>query len=240
MGRKKLGDDIFIDLERKIVSGKYKLGEKLPPERDLAEEYATSRLPVRNAIQHLADRGSIKTTPGSGSVIVSQGNTVLDSVSGEDKFKVNNKELLLETISVRCIIEAEAARLAAERRTEEDIRNIQSTLFDSINEIRKLKLKEHNAFFSSDLDFHKAIIKASREPLLIECFESIGLLISYHQFWSLKYTTPRDEVVSYHTSIYESILDQNGAKAYESMKEHLMRVKLLIEKEGDMAFDEQD
>ncbi len=232
MARARLSDDIFNDLKNKIILGTYKINSKLPPERQLAEHYSTSRIPVRDAIRRLTEQGFIKTTPGSGSVVISQGSPSFDS--GEDSsieegpVEIGDTRVLLESIRLRCLIESEAARLAAVNRTTEDIKKIQSALFESINEIRKLKLKESNSFFEADRMFHRAILEASKSQFLLDAIDSMPLLMLCHQFWSLKYTTPRDEVVSFHTQIYESILDENETKAYEAMKRHLSRVESLI------------
>lgn len=232
MARVRLSDDIFQDLKNKIITGVYRVNEKLPPERQLAEQYATSRIPVRQAIHLLTEYGFIKTMPGSGSIVISQGNHLFDTdaQSGvtEAPVEIGDTRVLLETIRLRCLLESEGARLAATHRTTEDIKKIQSALFQSINEIRKLKLKESNSFFEADRMFHRAILEASKSPLLVNAMDAMPLLMLSHQFWSLKYTTPRDEVVSFHTQIYESILDENETKAYEAMQRHLSRVEHLI------------
>ena len=64
-------------------------------------------------------------------------------------------------------------------------------------------------------------------------------IMSLHQYWSLKMTTPMDEVVTYHCSIFENILIHNEAGAREAMMAHLSRVEELLarkvpeEKEGE-------
>ncbi|MCI8949571.1 MAG: FadR family transcriptional regulator [Lachnospiraceae bacterium] len=243
MARSRLSDDIFRDLKNKIIAGNYKVNEKLPPERQLAEQYATSRIPVRGAIRLLAEQGFVKSMAGSGTVVISQGNALFEeegeSVIHHAPIEIGDTRVLLETIRLRCLIESEAARLAAVNRTTEDIKKIQSALFDSINEIRKLKLKENNAFFDADHAFHQAILKASKSKFLMDTMNTMPLLVRSHQFWSLKYTTPRDEVVSFHTQIYESILDENESKAYEAMRMHLSRVESLITMRNGKGVDER-
>ncbi|ERF60605.1 FCD domain protein [Treponema socranskii subsp. socranskii VPI DR56BR1116 = ATCC 35536] len=228
MTRRRLSDDIYHDLEQKIMTGEYHIGDKFPAERKLAEFYNTSRIPVREAIKLLAIRGFIKTTRGSGTVIISQGDGSFDMDGIERERKLDSERLLLESIRMRIVIESEAAREAALNRTSDDIKEIQNALFDSINEIRKLKLKKANSFFESDLRFHRSIVNASYNDFLKQCYETLSYSISAHQFWSLKYTTPRDEVVTYHTQIYESVLDGNEGKAYAAMKNHLKRVEMLL------------
>jgi GntR family transcriptional repressor for pyruvate dehydrogenase complex len=244
MARIRLSDDIFNDLKNKIITGVYKVNEKLPPERQLAQHYATSRIPVRHAIHLLTEHGFIKTMPGSGSIVISQGNRLFEtdgeSSVSEAPVEMGDTRVLLETIRLRCLIESEGARLAAINRTTEDIKKIQSTLFESINEIRKLKLKESNSFFEADRKFHRAILEASKSQFLLDAMDAMPLLMLSHQFWSLKYTTPRDEVVSFHTQIYESILDENEAKAYEAMKRHLSRVEDLIAMRNENPKEEEN
>ncbi len=242
MSRSRLSDDIFLDLKNKIIAGNYKVNEKLPPERQLAEQYATSRIPVRGAIRQLAEQGFVKSMAGSGTIVISQGNALFEedgeSVVHHAPVEIGDSRVLLETIRLRCLIESEASRLAAINRTTEDIKKIQSALFDSINEIRKLKLKESNSFFDADRAFHRAILEASKSKLLLDVIDAMPLLVLSHQFWSLKYTTPRDEVVSFHTQIYESILDENETKAYEAMKMHLSRVEALITMRSEKSSEE--
>ena len=235
MARKRLSDEICRDLEKKILVGEYKVNKKLPPERDLAEIYMTSRVPIREAIKQLTDKGYIKTTPGSGSVVISQGNFIFESHMGYSVPPVimDDIHVLRETLDLRRHMEAEAARLAAVNRTTEDIKQIQTALFDSINEIRKLKLQEPNTFFDADLNFHRSIFKASKSRFLMDCYENIPHIVRIHQYMSLKNTTTRDEVVSYHTSIYESILAENEGKAYEAMHKHLSRVEALATLESE-------
>lgn len=242
MSRSRLSDDIFLDLKNKIIAGNYKVNEKLPPERQLAEQYATSRIPVRGAIRQLAEQGFVKSMAGSGTIVISQGNALFEedgeSVVHHAPVEIGDSRVLLETIRLRCLIESEASRLAAINRTTEDIKKNQSALFDSINEIRKLKLKENNSFFDADRAFHRAILEASKSKLLLDVIDAMPLLVLSHQFWSLKYTTPRDEVVSFHTQIYESILDENETKAYEAMKMHLSRVEALITMRSEKSSEE--
>lgn len=239
MARKKLSNIILEDLKKRILVGEYHVNEKLPTERELAQQYDTSRIPVREALQQLSEMGIVQTTPGSGTIVISPGNAIYNQQ--EQTPYMEDDTILRETIHLRRLIESEAARQAAHNRCAEDIKEIQSALFNSINEIRKLKAKESNSFFQADVDFHKAITRASHNPFLMECLDSIPYLMANHQFWSLKYTTPRDEVVSYHTQIYESILDENGEKAYTAMSNHLSRVEnLLIRKSKKRGHSEDE
>lgn len=199
MARQKLSEVILEDLKKKILTGEYRTNQKLPTERELAEYYDTSRIPVREALRQLADAGIVRTSAGSGTVVISSGSTLSDTSYGTPFME--NVTVLKETIILRRLIESQAAREAALNRSADDIKELQNALFDSINQIRKLKAKENNSFFEADAWFHKAIAKASHNRFLVECLDAIPYITANHQFLSLKYTTPRDEVVSYHTDI---------------------------------------
>lgn len=144
MARQKLSEVILEDLKKKILTGEYRTNQKLPTERELANYYDTSRIPVREALRQLADAGIVRTSAGSGTVVISSGSTLSDTSYGTPFME--NVTLLKETIILRRLIESQAAREAAQNRSADDIKELQNALFDSINQIRKLKAKENNSF----------------------------------------------------------------------------------------------
>ena len=147
--------------------------------------------------------------------------------------------ILLETIHVRKLLESEAAAQAAKNIRKDEIDDLEKSLITTIQEIRKLKTGQDNDFFQADAKFHRLILRASHNPVFEQCLEAMPNIMSLHQYWSLKMTTPMDEVVTYHCSIFENILIHNEAGAREAMMAHLSRVEELLarkvqeEKEGE-------
>ena len=147
--------------------------------------------------------------------------------------------ILLETIHVRKLLESEAAAQAAKNIRKDEIDDLEKALITTIQEIRKLKTGQDNDFFQADAKFHRLILRASHNPVFEQCLEAMPNIMSLHQYWSLKMTTPMDEVVTYHCSIFENILIYNEAGAREAMMAHLSRVEELLarkvpeEKEGE-------
>ena len=132
MARQKLSERILEDLKKKILTGEYRTNQKLPTERELANYYDTSRIPVREALRQLADAGIVRTSAGSGTVVKSSGSTLSDTSYGTPFME--NVTLLKETIILRRLIESQAAREAAQNRSADDIKELQNALFDSINQ----------------------------------------------------------------------------------------------------------
>lgn len=217
---------ILEDIRKKIASGEYALGMKLPNERDLAEYYCVSRIPVREALKALADLGMVETRRGVGTFVSSNAGAV-DNEGKAERF-LDTERVLLETIRVRRCLEAAAAAKTARNATIAEIDELENALIDTIREIRKLKLGQENNFFESDAHFHRLIARFSHDPIFEECLNASPGIIAAHQYWSLRMTTPMDEVISYHSAIFENILLHNEQGASEAMSAHLKRVESLI------------
>ena len=226
MKKKSLGEVISEDIKKEILSGKYKAGDKLPTERELAEYYKVSRVPVREAISILTREDIVSVKRSSGIFVTNIPPSFI--ASEQDTPYLKNEVILQESVQLRRLIESEGSRQAAIHANAEDIIQIQESLFRSIDEIRKLKAGQDNHFFQADTEFHLAVANASHSAFFAGCLSSMPQIISNHQYWSLKNTTPMDEVVSYHTAIFEAILTQNPERAYEAMYQHLSRVKKLL------------
>ncbi len=228
MKRMSASEMILEDINKKILSGEYSTNSKLPNERELALEYDVSRIPVREALKQLAEAGILETKRGVGTFVKSA-NGISNKSGGKKKNPFLHPEnVLLETIRFRKMIEAEGARLAALNATEEEVRELEMALIETIQEIRKMKQGEDNHFFEVDEKFHNLIAKASHYVLISNVLNVMPEIFASHQYWSLKMTTPMDEVVSYHTAIFENIMAGNAEGAKGAMELHLERVEKLL------------
>lgn len=146
-------------LER-IRSGEWALGEKLPGETTLAPQLGVGRSTVREAIRQLAGRGVLASRQGAGVFV-----TALDLP--EDWDAVLRRADIVSVLEARIAIEAEAAGLAAERRTPAELRAIRSALAG--REARRTVIEEH---VDADTAFHRAVVTAAHNPVLTELFDS--------------------------------------------------------------------
>jgi len=223
---------ILEDLRKKIASGEYSLGSRLPNERELADYYEVSRIPVREALKVLSDQGVLETKRGVGTFVRS---TAKVMIAGKETSPfVKTEQVLLETIHLRKILESEAAAMAAKNATRSEIDQLENSLIYTIREIRKVKMGEENCFFEADEKFHMLVAKLSHNELFPNCLSAMQGIIAIHQYWSLKMTTPMDEFVSYHSAIFENILLHNEKGAREAMASHLNRVEELLKRNQAM------
>lgn len=211
-------DKISRQIRNLITSGQLKPGDRLPPERKLAERLGVGRTHVREALQKLEFYGILKTLPQSGTIVAGLGITALEGLIS-DVLKLENSDFgsLVET---RVILETQAAMLAAQRRTPEDLISIQKAL-----EAYEAKVKQEKQAVEEDLLFHLKIAEASKNSVL----KSLMLIITpdiVHNF--IKLDVCKDgrfiQALEEHRLIVDYISKQQVEKVAEAMRVHLKDV----------------
>lgn len=212
-------DKIIRQIRSLITSGQLSPGDKLPPERKLAEKLGVSRTHVRDAIRKLEFYGILKTLPQSGTVVSGMGITALEGlITDVLKLEKSDFNSLVET---RVILETNGARLAAERRTAEDIAEIEKAL-----KAYEEKVRSNEPAVEEDLMFHLKIAEASKNAVL----KSLMLIItpdivnSFIQFKVCDENETENKVLKEHQEILQHIVDGNGEAASKAMRNHLRDV----------------
>jgi len=211
-------DKIIRQIRQLITSGELKPGDKLPPERKLADHLGVSRGPVRDAIQKLEFYGILKTLPQSGTYVAGIGLTALEGlITDVLKLEPTDFASLVET---RVILEKNIAQLAATRRTPDDIIALQSALGNY-----ERKITQGVPAVEEDLLFHLKIAEAGKNNAL----KSLMLIITpdiVKNFIDLKVcdSSGFEKTVQEHQEILNYIIDQDTEKAGEAMRHHLSDV----------------
>lgn len=202
-----------------IMKGYIKEGEILPSERELAQLFNVSRMPVSQAIKILEFLGVVKHIRGKG-VCVQQidikqllnniGFLVLDPQSG-----------LKDLLEAREAIELQAVRLAAQRRTKDDLDMMEDALLEMERNIT-MKKDVSNA----SVRFHSAIIVASGNDVIVKINEFLMALLLFSRQKSLREITQQDIALRQHKRIYQAIKEQDVDKAVCVMLEHLIELSM--------------
>lgn len=189
-------------------------GDKLPSERMLSEKFGVSRSNLREAIQRLEFYGLLKSRPQSGTFIADIGPVAMKGML-EDILGLEAPEFksLVET---RILLELKTARLAALRRTEEDLVRMKDAL-----DAYSAKVKNGEDAVQEDLLFHLSIAKACGNSTM----HTFMLIITPEILTNFKKYHVCDENTAYrgiqeHTDIYEAIKNQDPSLAKEKMKVH--------------------
>lgn len=212
-------DLIIAQIRDLISSGAIKPGEKLPPERKLAEHLGVSRSQVREAINKLQFYGIVKVQPQSGTTVTGIGLVALEGLI-TDILKIEKSDFksLVET---RIILEKEAARLAAMNRTKDDLVQLSNAL-----EAYEHKLAEEGQAVEEDLLFHIKIAQASKNNVL----KSLMMIITpdiVNNFIQYKVCNESNnkQTIEAHRRILDMISSQNPDGALKAMEYHLSDIR---------------
>jgi len=189
-------------------------GEKLPSERMLSEKFGVSRSNVREAIQKLEFYGILKSIPQSGTFVANIGVIAMNGMI-KDILELETPDFksLVET---RILLELKTARLAAVRRTDEDLEKMEEALNAYAD-----KVSNGEDAVQEDLLFHLAIAKACGNSSL----NTFMLIITPEIITNFeKYHVCDDDLaltgISEHRAIFDAIKAQNPSLAKQKMKEH--------------------
>ncbi len=210
---------IISQIRELISSGAIKPGEKLPPERKLAEHLGVSRGQIREAINKLQFYGIVKVQPQSGTIVTGIGIVALEGLI-TDILKIENVDFR-SLIDTRILLEKEAARLAAKNRTKDDL----VELSNALSQYEK-KLAQTDDAVEEDLLFHIKIAEASRNTVL----KSLMIIITpdiVNNFIQFKVCsdTNNKKTIEEHRKILEMISQQDETGAEKAMEHHLSDIK---------------
>ncbi|EDP94326.1 FadR/GntR family transcriptional regulator [Kordia algicida OT-1] len=211
-----------LDIQKTIISKIRDLinaknlepGDKLPSERMLSEKFEVTRSNVREAIQKLEFYGLLKSIPQSGTFVANIGVTAMNGMI-EDILRLEEPDFksLVET---RILLELKTARLAALRRTDDDLLKMKEAL-DAYTE----KVLNGEDAVQEDLLFHLAIAKASGNSTMNTFMLIITpeIITNFEKYHVCDKGLAQSGIIE-HQSIFDAIKDQKPQLAKQKMKEH--------------------
>jgi GntR family transcriptional repressor for pyruvate dehydrogenase complex len=223
----KSSDALYVQIvgciRKGILEGHLKEGDMLPSEREMAQIFDVSRVPVREALKILEFLGAVQHVRGKGVFVKKiKMSHVLDNI----KFIMPDPvHTLIDLFEAREAIEAQAVRLAAQRRTDEDIDAIETAIIEM--EQNMIMGKE---VCMASIKFHSAIIAAAHNEVMAKIDEFLSDLLIFSRQQSLKDRDRHEIALGYHKQILQKIKEQDAEGAAAAMKEHLLVAKEVIAK----------
>jgi GntR family transcriptional regulator, transcriptional repressor for pyruvate dehydrogenase complex len=211
----RLSDKVAEQLLISIQSEQLESGSRLPSERELSEQFGVSRTVVREAVRSLAAKGVLEVRSGSGvhvtpvaaSSVSEQMALFLRGRGAIDYAKINE---------VRMTLEIRTAQIAAERATDEDI----AELREHCERMAALEA-DVEAASEEDVEFHRAIARATHNDLFTVMLDSIGDILLEIRHATLGVPGRIQEGVAFHERILERIAAHDVGGAGQAMREHL-------------------
>ncbi|MFK3671410.1 FadR/GntR family transcriptional regulator [Leifsonia aquatica] len=213
--RAPLADQAADALLERIRAGEWALGQKLPGETTLAPQLGIGRSTVREAIRQLAGRGVLQSRQGAGVFV-----TALDAP--EDWDAVLRRADIVSVIEARIAIESEAAALAAERRTPQELRALRRAL-----DARSRLDRGLEAHVDADTAFHRAIVAAAHNDILAELFDGFVPRLRQSMVEMLRLRPLADAGADHdaHRALLDAIADRDAVAASRLSRDHLTSMK---------------
>ena len=207
-------EQVIEYLKTNIQRGVWKPGEKIASENELTNILSVSRASVRHAIQQLIAVGVLESYQGKGTFVKSM---PIDFINENFDHLYVNAEIL-QLMEFRQIIEVASCKLAAERITEEGLRNLEF-YYSKMKQAPKFS----GEFIRNDMEFHMEILRATKNNLVIRSMEHVIQEVEKQQeLYNTEAGVKR--AIRYHGEILEALRRSDGERAAEVMVAHLSEV----------------
>ncbi|MBE3595778.1 MAG: FadR family transcriptional regulator [Hydrogenibacillus sp.] len=211
---------IVEQLESYIMSEQLQPGDRLPPERDLAETLGVSRTTVRQALAVLEAKGLIESHIGSGTY--ARRRSPEFAVARLAHLLDHARVRLTEALEVRSLLEPEVARLAAERGSDDEIRQL-----TELAEQMSAKQGDLDSWLAQDSAFHQAVARAAKNRIVLTILEVIHNAIGETRRLSLSAPEGVSISTADHLAIAQAIAARDGKAAQAAMAAHMENVRRL-------------
>ncbi|PRX98713.1 FadR/GntR family transcriptional regulator [Allonocardiopsis opalescens] len=160
-----LVEQVIAQLREQIARGEWAVGDRIPTEPELAAQLGVGRNTVREAVRALAHAGLLEIRQGSGTFV-----RATSELEGALRRRVARARMR-EALEVRRALELEAARLAARRRTDDDLRRLDDAMR---RRTEALSAGAIPAFVDADVAVHRGVVAAAHNGLLSELYDHFG------------------------------------------------------------------
>jgi DNA-binding FadR family transcriptional regulator len=197
-------EQVIEQLRAQITSGTWAVGGRIPTESELSQLTATSRNTVREAVQSLVHAGLLERRQGSGTYVLAA-----SELAGAVSRRVATAQHL-DVLEVRRTLEVGCARLAAVRRTPDDITRLQDLLNRKTGARRAGNL---DTTVVLDVEMHRAIAQASHNPVLADLYDNLIGALQENVRRNVEEQPPHDD--EDHAGLIEAIIEGNPERAAE-------------------------
>jgi DNA-binding FadR family transcriptional regulator len=210
---------VVESITSRIARGEIKPGDKLPTESEIMASFGVSRTVVREALSRLQAAGLAETRQGVGTFVLER--------AAQGPFRVDPTALatiqeLIAVLELRIAIEAEAASLAASRRTDEDIAAMRRAL-----DAYALSIEQAGDAVTPDFEFHLQVARASGNRYFADLMTHLGTVIIPRTRINTAWVAREDRseylvrVGREHESIFDAIVRRDSDSARAAMRTHL-------------------
>jgi GntR family transcriptional regulator, transcriptional repressor for pyruvate dehydrogenase complex len=211
-------EEVVLQIHELIRDGKFKAGDQLPSERELAETFHVSRTSVREALRALETQGLVVSRTGMGNFVADL--PIESLVAPLAKMLVEEKDALADIFELRKLIEPQIASMAAERATVKDVEKMKRLLTKQREQVER-----GATGVDADTELHFAIAQATQNQAIKKLVSGLLDVLSKSREESLQTEARRNASIESHRAIIVSIEAHDQTKAREAMRSHIEQVE---------------
>ncbi|MCL4370859.1 MAG: FadR family transcriptional regulator [Chloroflexi bacterium] len=219
--RQNLDEQIADVIQEMITTQQIRVGDRLPPERELSRLLNVNRSTIREAISLLQERGLVQMKAGSGTYVIHiPADTVGQAIK---RYFVSRNCSQRDFMAVRLVLEPEIAALAASKATPEELAN----LADALGRMEaSWPSKDDETYSSADVDFHFTLAVASHNDLFVGIASGTSALMRIWIGTTFRLAKHEDSF-RLHREIHQAVVARDAQRAREAMRTHLETIPLL-------------
>ncbi|MDB1125852.1 FCD domain-containing protein [Vibrio algarum] len=226
---KRLYQQIGQKLKDKIAAGDFKVGEKLPPEREIAEQMEVSRSVIRESLIMLELQNIVKVRKGSGVFVINTPDDAQKLMKEQQKLEIDAEDDddvgPFEMLQARQFLESRIAEFAAAQVTKSDISKLREAL-----DMERKHLDDNCLDYDGDEMFHIVIAEATQNSVLCDMVKELWVRREKSSMWRqlherISNQDYRRRWLADHEKIYRALVRKDPTAAREAMWLHLENVK---------------
>ena len=219
--RQNLNEQIADVIQEMITTQQIRVGDRLPPERELSQLLNVNRSTIREAIGLLQERGMVQMKAGSGTYVIHMPpDTVGQAIK---RYFVSRNCSQKDLMAVRLVLEPEIAALAASKATPEDL----SSLGEALGRMEAgWPSQDYEAYSAADVDFHFTLAVASHNDLFVGIASGTSALMRIWIGTTFRLAKHEDSF-RLHREVYEAVVARDAGRARDAMRTHIETIPLL-------------
>ncbi len=222
----RISQAIIDQIKEAIFQKKLKVGDKLPSERQLMEQFETSRVTVREALRTLENSGILEIRRGyQGGAFVRDPNIKFVNNFLQDMFSMGNIRVS-DLTEARMAIEPYAVKLAGERIKEGFQEQLKQNIHETAEYLRKNNPKDARLL---NLEFHRIIAQSCENPVIFFMIDSIMDIMENNISSIFLSPEPVETTLQFHQEIYHAIKNRHPEKAQDLMLRHIQEIQRALE-----------
>ncbi len=214
-------EQVAEQIQRLIIRGVLKPGDRLPPERELTRKFGVARSSIRDAIRTLEVMGILEPRQGHGTVVreISADSLVVPLAS----VLMRKREMIAELVDVRRMIEPALARRAAVNATVEELAQLEDIL-----DRQQAKMRRGEPTIDEDSEFHYTVALAARNSVILKVLDLLMDLLRESRTRSLQVPGRIERSYAGHRRILRALKRRDAGAAETAVRKHLKEIEDIV------------